>query len=125
MAAAAVTMRNILVDRARRRLAEKRGGALCIVPLDEHLSVAVESEPDILLELNVALDRLAALEPRLARVIECRFFDGMSDQEIAAAVGVTDRTVRRDLAKARGLLFHMLRPPSSGDGGGSSVDDAA
>lgn len=110
---------------AHAGLAEKRGGALCIVPLDEHSSVAVESEPDILLELNVALDRLAALEPRLARVIECRFFDGMSDQEIAAAVGVTDRTVRRDLAKARGLLFHMLRPPSSGDGGGSSVDDAA
>ncbi len=111
---AAVAMRHILVDRARRRFAEKRGGAHRVVTLDDAL-VASDDQAELLLELHDALEQLAALDERLARVVECRFFGGMTEQETAVAVGVTERTVRRDWVKARGLLHQALGadlPPS-------------
>jgi len=104
---AAVAMRHILVDHARRHLAEKRGGNARVVTLDDTL-VASDEQADALLELHEALAQLATLDERLARVVECRFFGGMTEQETAVALGVTERTVRRDWVKARGLLYQAL-----------------
>ena len=105
--AAAVAMRHILVDRARRRAAEKRGGAQRAVTLDDSLTAADE-QAESLLELHDALDHLASLDQRLAQVVECRFFGGMTEQETAEALNITERTVRRDWVKARGLLYQAL-----------------
>ena len=113
--AAAVAMRHILVDRARRRTAEKRGGAQRTVTLDDSLT-AVDEQAESLLELHDALDALASLDERLARVVECRFFGGMTEQETAAALRITERTVRRDWVKARGLLHQALT--DAGERGG-------
>jgi RNA polymerase sigma factor (TIGR02999 family) len=107
LATAAVAMRQILVDRARARVALKRGGACTRLTLDEQ-AVAVDDEPEALLEIDDALTRLAALSPRLARVVECRFYAGMTEEEIAAAFGITVRTVQRDWVKARLLLQRAL-----------------
>jgi RNA polymerase sigma factor (TIGR02999 family) len=104
---ASVAMRHILVDRARRRSAEKRGGPQRHVTLDDNLT-ATETQAESLLELHEALDQLARLNERLARVVECRFFGGMTEQETAEALHIGVRTVRRDWIKARGLLYHAL-----------------
>jgi RNA polymerase sigma factor (TIGR02999 family) len=105
--AAAVAMRHILVDHARRRAAEKRGGANRTVTLEDGL-VAIDNQAESLLERHEALDRLALIDERLAQVVECRFFGGMTEQETAAALSITERTVRRDWVKARGLLYQAL-----------------
>jgi RNA polymerase sigma factor (TIGR02999 family) len=107
LSVAAVAMRHILVDRARRRTAGKRGGAQADVSLREDVT-AVDHDAEALLELHDALDQLAALDARLARVVECRFFGGMTEEETAEVLGVTARTVRRDWVKARGLLYVAL-----------------
>ena len=104
---ASVAMRHILVDRARRRCAEKRGGPQRHVTLEEDLT-ATDTQAESLLELHEALDHLARLDERLARVVECRFFGGMTEQETAEALHVSVRTVRRDWIKARGLLYQAL-----------------
>jgi RNA polymerase sigma factor (TIGR02999 family) len=106
-ALASVAMRHVLVDRARARLAQKREGERARITLDEAL-VAVPDQPETMLQLNDAIERLAAVEPRLARVVDCRFFGGMNDQEIADAMQVTPRTVQRDWMKARMLLRRAL-----------------
>ena len=106
-ALASVAMRHVLVDRARARLAHKRDGVLFRVTLDEN-RVADESQPEALLEINDAIDRLGEVEPRLAKVVECRFFGGLSEDETATALGVTTRTVQRDWVKARMLLRRAL-----------------
>jgi len=107
LATAALAMRQILVDRARGRAAAKRGGGLSRVTLDEE-SIAITHEPEALLDIDDALTRLAGTAPRLARVVECRFYGGMSEQETAAALDVTVRTVQRDWVKARMLLRRAL-----------------
>ena len=104
---AAVAMRYILVDRARRRCAEKRGGARRRITLDDD-AIGADDQAESLLELDDALSRLALIDPRLARVVEMRFFGGMTEAETATALGVTERTVRRDWVKARGLLYQAL-----------------
>ena len=109
LALASLAMRHVLVDRARARGAVKRGVACGAVTLDEDL-IVVDDEPEALLQLDEALTRLAEIEPRLARVVECRFFGGLTEEEIAAALGVTVRTVQRDWAKARMLLRRALEP---------------
>ena len=106
LALAAVAMRHILIDRARARVAHKRGGAQSAVTLEE--GAVSEDSPEALLDINEALDRLAEIDPRLARVVECRFFGGLSDDETAAALGVTKRTVQRDWVKAKALLRRAL-----------------
>lgn len=111
---ASVAMRHILVDRARRRKAEKRGGPQRHVTLDDEL-IAADSHAESLLELHEALDQLAKLDERLARVVECRFFGGMTEQETAEALHIAVRTVRRDWIKARGLLYQALGAGASGD----------
>ena len=108
-ALASVTMRHVLVDRARARLARKREGCLRRITLDNEL-IAAPDQPEAMLHLSDAIDRLAEVEPRLARVVDCRFFGGMSDGEIADALEVTPRTVQRDWAKARMLLRRALAP---------------
>ena len=106
-ALASVAMRHILVDRAKARLTHKRGGAFQRVTL-EKVQVASDDQPEALLDINDALDRLAIVEPRLARVVECRFFGGLSEEETAEALEITTRTVQRDWAKARMLLRRAL-----------------
>src|SRR5687767_2901716 len=107
LAIASLAMRHVLVDRARERAALKRGGERQRVTLDE-VDLAVDTESDVLLQLNEALDRLAAFNSRLAKVVECRFFGGLSEEETAEALGLTARTVRRDWVKARVLLRRAL-----------------
>ena len=107
-AVAAVAMRHILVDRARARASLKRGGDVRPVTLEDGAVAAAVDHADALLELDEALGRLAAIDPRLAHIVECRFFGGMREEEIAAALGVTTRTVQRDWAKARTLLRRVL-----------------
>lgn len=106
--ASALAMRHILVNHARDRIAAKRGGGVVPLPLDEALDAAPGPGDELLVEVNEALVRLAALNIRLARVVECRFFAGYSDEETAEALGVTDRTVRRDWIKARAWLQREL-----------------
>jgi RNA polymerase sigma factor (TIGR02999 family) len=104
---AALAMRHCLINYARDRVAEKRGGGAAVESLDEAVEGGGSAEQN-LLELNEALGRLAALSPRLAQVVECRFFAGYGDNETAQALGLTDRTVRRDWIKARAWLRREL-----------------
>jgi RNA polymerase sigma factor (TIGR02999 family) len=108
-ALASVAMRHVLVDRARARLTQKREGLLQRVALDNE-QIPDEDQPEVMLDINDAVDRLAAVEPRLASVVECRFFGGLNEEETAEALGVTTRTVQRDWAKARMLLRRALSP---------------
>jgi RNA polymerase sigma factor (TIGR02999 family) len=102
-------MRSVIVDLVREQQAERRGGGAAPVTLDTAVADALagpdESEA---LQLDAALTALAAVEPRLARVVEMRYFGGLGDAEIAQALDLTDRTVRRDWDKARLLLRSML-----------------
>jgi RNA polymerase sigma factor (TIGR02999 family) len=106
-AVAAMAMRQILIDQARRRGALKRGGAQRRIMLDETM-ITVDDQAESLLALDQALSRLATFDDRLARVVECRFFGGLTEEETAVVLGVTARTVRRDWVKAKGLLYHEL-----------------
>ena len=103
-ALAAHAMRQVLVDHARRRTAAKRKDAFNQVTLSD-VGATVGIGADELIALDDALERL---DPRQRRIVECRFFAGMEDTEIAAALGVTDRTVRREWVKARARLNHAL-----------------
>jgi len=114
LSVAAVAMRHILVDRARRRTADKRGGPQRQVTLEDNL-IGTDTQAESLLELHEALDQLALIDERLARVVECRFFGGMTEQETAEALGVTERTIRRDWIKARGLLYQALGAETSAE----------
>ena len=107
-ALASVAMRHVLVDRAKARLAQKREGALQRITLENEQIAADDDRPQLVLDINDAVDRLAAVEPRLARVVECRFFGGLTEEETAEALEITTRTVQRDWAKARMLLRRAL-----------------
>lgn len=112
MRAAATAMRQVLVDAARARLSLKRGVGERPLQLEEEL-VGGEPMPDeIVVNLNEALERLALLNPRLAQVVECRFFAGYTEEETAQALEVTSRTVGRDWVKARAWLYRELNPQS-------------
>jgi RNA polymerase sigma factor (TIGR02999 family) len=109
LALASLAMRHVLVDRARARIALKRGGLQRPLTLEEE-EIAADDQPESLLQLHEALNRLAEVEPRLAQIVECRFFGGLSEEEIAEALGLVVRTVQRDWTKARILLRHALSP---------------
>jgi RNA polymerase sigma factor (TIGR02999 family) len=111
-AAVSRAMRQILVDRARRRLALKRGEGIEMVSLDEN-ETAVDSYAAELVHLDEALSRLAERSPRHARVVELRYFAGLTVQETAAALEVSPRTVKSDWAMARAWLFSELGPQHS------------
>jgi RNA polymerase sigma factor (TIGR02999 family) len=100
-------MRSVVVDYARRRGAKKRGGDARRVNLDEAV-LRVEQDAVEILALHEALDRLAALDRRLGDLVELRFFGGLTVDETASVLGVSDRTVKRDWIKARTLLYRLL-----------------
>jgi len=106
-AVCARAMRRILVDHARSRGYMKRGGGKLHVQFDEAFGMAWSADPN-LLELDEALDRLSALDPRKARVIEMRFFGGLSVEETAEALGISPETVMRDWKLARAWLYREL-----------------
>ena len=108
LAHAARVMRSVITDIARRSQAERRGGDLAFVTLDTGIGDAVAADPDVL-QVSEALDELAALDPRLAQVVEMRWFAGLEEADISAALGLTERTVRRDWAKARAFLVIALK----------------
>jgi RNA polymerase sigma-70 factor, ECF subfamily len=106
---AAETMRRILIDHARSHRAAKRSGNLKRVKLDDAL-MSVQDQPDELLALDSALRRLSRLDARQARIVELRFFGGLTVEEAARVAGISEKTVKRDWAMARAWLEHELRP---------------
>ena len=109
-AVASRIMRRVLVDHARARAAMKRGADAPRIELEDSLAVASEARSLDLLDLDRALERLAALEPRLARVVELRYFGGLSVEEAARVLECSDRTVKRDWSFARAWLLRELGP---------------
>jgi RNA polymerase sigma factor (TIGR02999 family) len=105
---AASAMRSVVVDYARNRLARKRGGDLKRVDLPENSSSGVRLDED-LLALDVALARLQAVDAHLAKVVELRYFAGLSEQEIADLCQRSERSIRRDWQKARMFLLASVR----------------
>ena len=106
-AAAATVMRHILVDRARRHAALKRGGAGQRVTLDSSI-LQVEAKAVEILDLDAALRSLAEVDERLARLVELRFFGGLTLEETAEALQLSERTVQRDWRAARAFLYRTL-----------------
>jgi RNA polymerase sigma factor (TIGR02999 family) len=104
-------MRHVLIDYARRRNANKREGRQILVPLDEN-TAGLDAQVLELLALEQALEQLEARDEQLARVVECRFFGGMTDVDIGDALGVSTRTVERSWARARAYLHTSLAPES-------------
>ena len=107
LAIAALSMRQILVERARARGASKRGGAQIRVTLDETLAVQREASID-LVALDEALTRLALIDPQQARIVELRFFGGLTVEEAAEALGISPATVKRSWSVARAWLRREL-----------------
>lgn len=105
-------MRQIVISRARRRLAAKRGGGTPDIPWADDLPVGT-SRAAWLLDLEQALNRLAEHDERLVRVVECRFFAGFTEQETADAVGTSLRTVQREWKRARAWLREDLGPDAT------------
>jgi RNA polymerase sigma factor (TIGR02999 family) len=105
---AAVAMRRLLVDRARERQAVKRGGGVAPMEIDDGLELAATRASEEMLALDEALSRLEKVDPRLARVVELRFFGGLSEDETGRILGLTERTVRRDWLKAKAFLHSQL-----------------
>ena len=114
LAIAARAMRQVLVDHARDRKAAKRGGGEWERTTLTDGAWAGEFDPDGVLALDEALGRL---DPRQRQVVECRFFGGMEEQEIAAALGISERTVHRDWLKARAWLYRYFYPEGDGPSG--------
>lgn len=106
---AARAMRQVLVEAARRRLADKRGGGAMPVTLDDALEGGTTSPAEVL-GLHEALETLARVSPRQAAMVEGRFFGGLEVPEIAELLGVSEATVLRDWRAARAWLAHALRP---------------
>ena len=102
-------MRNVLVDFARSRGYQKRGGGAAHIALDDALLVSPAPDPD-LVELDDALDRLAAFDPRKSRVVELRFFGGLSVEDTAEALDVSAETVMRDWKVAKAWLLREMDP---------------
>ena len=111
MRAAALAMRHALINYAEARLAEKRGAGSLHVTLSHAGGIATDTDEG-LLAVHEALERLAAESPRLADVVECRFFGGYGEEDTAKALGVSLRTAQRDWLKARAWLFRELQHSS-------------
>ncbi|MEO1420497.1 MAG: ECF-type sigma factor [Pseudomonadota bacterium] len=111
LAVASQAMRHILIDYARRRQALRRGGDLERVQIDELFDLS-DARVDELIDLNEAMEKLSELQPRQARVVECRLFGGMQLDETAEALDLSKATVKRDWTAARALLFALLNPGS-------------
>jgi RNA polymerase sigma factor (TIGR02999 family) len=109
MAYVSQVLRSVIVDFARRRNAERRGGGIAHVTLNTEVAESVGNRDDDVLRIDEALDELEKSDPRLRQVIEMRYFAGLGHEEVAAALGVNERTVRRDWERARLLLAVSLR----------------
>jgi RNA polymerase sigma factor (TIGR02999 family) len=105
---AARVMRNVVVDFVRARGAERRGGDAEHITLNTAIGDSATRHDDEILRVHEAVDVLAEAEPRLGEIVEMRYFGGLSEAEIAAALGVTERTVQRDWRKARLFLATVL-----------------
>lgn len=115
VAAAALAMRSVLVDRARARASVKRGGGSARVPL-EGLAIDESRPADEILAVDAALTKLESIDERSARVVILRFYLGLSEQQIAHVLDVTDRTVRRDWIFAKHWLQRELRTQQTTQG---------
>ncbi|WP_139792198.1 ECF-type sigma factor [Henriciella litoralis] len=107
LATASRAMRQVLVDHSRRKLAEKRGGGAVHIDLDEYTAAAPTAESEIV-NLDAALQDLARLDPDLERIVECRFFAGLTVNETARILGRSVRTIERDWVRARTYLAEYL-----------------
>jgi RNA polymerase sigma factor (TIGR02999 family) len=106
-AIAAQLMRQVLVDYARRQRASKRGGGICTLPLDDAVALPQSKDVDVL-ALDDALNALAELDPRQTRVVELRFFAGLSLEEISEVTEIATATVQRDWTAARAWLYREI-----------------
>ena len=111
-AVASRAMRQIVVDHARNRLAEKRGGGLEPISFDSAIGVAAAGHDEQLLQVDAALQRLNEVDPRLASFVELRFFGGLKFEELVEATGMSERTLKRDWTKARAFLYRELAQAS-------------
>lgn len=118
-AVASLAMRHLLRDGARRRLAARRGQGADHTGLTGH-DPAGESRIELLLEIDEALTQLRTRDPRLAEVVELRYFGGLTGAEIAELLGVTERTIERDWRRARALLSRALSPDPAPPRSGSA-----
>jgi RNA polymerase sigma factor (TIGR02999 family) len=109
MAYAAQVLRTIIVDMARRRSADRRGGGAVHATLNTDIAASIGQTDSDIEWIDTALDELEATDPRLKQVVEMRYFGGLTEAEVAEALGVTERTVRRDWQRARLLLSVSLR----------------
>ncbi len=100
-------MRRVLIDYARQRNSQKRGGGKAVEPLTDELCISTENL-SLVLEIDGLLERLALKSPRLVQIVEMRFFAGMSEEEIASVLNVSEKTVKRDWSKARAWLHQEL-----------------
>ncbi len=114
-AVAATAMRQILLNHARERRAQKRGGGRVRAwsAADFAGEAGIDAKIESFVELDAALNRLKALDERMARVVDLRFFAGLSVEETASALGVTDRTIKRDWRAARAYLYRELGSPAA------------
>jgi len=106
LALASALMRRVLVDYARKRRREKRGAGREQIPLEDDLLSEEQSEE--ILALDIALDRLEAKEPRQRRVVELRYFGGLTEEEAAVVLGISPKTIRRDWTVARAWLYQQM-----------------
>ena len=110
LALASQAMRRVLIDHAVARRAQKRGGGQAVETLEDDAIALVEERAEELLDLDAALERLGTLDQRQVRVVECRFFGGMSIEETAEALELSPATVKREWALARAWLNRELTP---------------
>ena len=109
LAVASTTMRYVLVDAARARLTDKRGSGVRALPLESADDASTDDQADTqLVQLGDALDELAGFDPELARLVDCRFFTGLTEQETAQVLGISDRTVRRRWRQARAWIHQAI-----------------
>jgi RNA polymerase sigma factor (TIGR02999 family) len=101
-------MRSVIVNCANERLSQKRGGEVQCLTLSTELAAGIGNDEESVIKVHEALAVLEQVDPRGAQVVEMRYFGGYSEEEIAEALGVTERTVRRDWDKARALLLAAL-----------------
>lgn len=106
---ASSVMRSVIIDTVRERLAEKRGGDLQRITLGNHISDELQGSEELIVGVHEALGALAQAEPRMAQIVEMRYFGGYTESEIGETLNLTERTVRRDWDKAKLLLAAMLR----------------
>lgn len=109
LAYAGRAMRTVVIDLVRARQAQRRGGGQDLLTLDTAVAEQTPQAGEDVLKVHEALDELTKFEPRLAQVVEMRYFAGLAERDIAEALGVTERTVQRDWQKARLFLAESLR----------------